>query len=444
MTRDWSRFSHRDPVGQLSADPWLTAPTLHRLVEALRADGTEVRLVGGCVRDGLLRRPVTDVDLATPDRPEVVTALLERAGISTVPWARGLAHGTVLAVVDETPFEVTTLRRDVACDGRHADVAFTDDWMADAGRRDFTINALSATPEGAVYDYHDGMTDLAAGRIRFVGRAVERIREDALRMLRFVRFQAHYGQGAADPEALGACQAMAATVAGLSGERIRTELLKTLAAPDPAGALLLMRRARLLEHVLPEAEHFGTLRMLAFLETRGVVAPGVAPDPLRRLGAVVRGGEAGTTALAARLRLSRAETRRLVGIAATPRPLRPRADMGEADRRRLLDRIGPDLFRDLCLVDWAAERDNRGHTDSARSLRWMAHLEGAAAFAPPPFPLKGGDLIAAGVPRGPKVGRTLSRLRDWWLAEGYRPDRDALLARARETAGADAGTRHGR
>jgi len=429
MARDWNHLQDRKPVGQLSADPWLTSPELGRLVAALQADGAEVRLVGGCVRDGLLRRPVQDVDLATPDPPETVTALLQRAAIQTVPWARGVAHGTVLAVVGHTSFEITTLRRDVACDGRYAEVAFTDDWTEDAARRDFTINALSATLDGAVYDYFDGIADLSAGHVRFVGRAVDRIGEDALRILRFFRFHAHYGLGGPDMDALSACQIMVPNVLDLSGERIRTELLKTLAAPDPASAMLLMRGVRLLDHILPEATRFGVLRVLAFLETRGVVVPGVAPDPLRRLAALVRTDGPGGGDMAARLRLSRAETRRLESIAATPQDQRPRPDLNGSERRRLLDRIGPALFRDLCLVDWAAERDAWGRTDSARSAGWMAQLDGAAAFDPPPFPLNGNDLAAVGVPRGPAVGQALASLRDWWLAEDFRPDRTALLAR---------------
>ncbi|MBB4285235.1 CCA tRNA nucleotidyltransferase [Roseospira goensis] len=429
MARDWSHFQARPPVGQLSPDPWLHTPPVRTLLAALQADGTAVRFVGGCVRDGLLRRPVQDVDIGTPDRPETVLALLERAGIQTVPWARGLAHGTVLAVVDHTPFEVTTLRRDVTCDGRHAEVAFTDDWMADAARRDFTINALSATPDGAVYDYFDGITDLAQGHVRFVGRSSERIREDALRILRFFRFHAHYGQTAPDADAFAACQALAHTVDGLSGERVRTELLKTLRAPDPAGALLLMRGAHVLDRVLPEAGRIDVLRVLAFLETRGVVSPGVAPDALRRLAAVLTTDAAGAAAVAERLRLSRAEGRRLGDIVATPADDRPRCDLSGPDRRRLLDRLGPDLFRDLCLVAWATERAVSGHIDSRRTQGWLAQLDGAAAFAPPPFPLTGHDLIRAGVPRGPALGDALAALRDWWLAEAFRPDKAALLAR---------------
>ncbi|MBB4266555.1 CCA tRNA nucleotidyltransferase [Roseospira visakhapatnamensis] len=441
MTRNWSHLAdERRPVGQLSPDPWLTAPATRRLLAALEAEGTRVRFVGGCVRDGLLRRPVKDVDVATPDEPETVVALLEAAGIRTVPWSRGLAHGTVLAVVDETPFEVTTLRHDVACDGRHAQVAFTRDWLADATRRDFTINALSATADGAVYDYVEGIADLAAGRVRFVGRATARIHEDALRILRFFRFHAHYASTGPDADAYAACQSLAPLVQGVSAERTRTELLKTLLAPDPAGALLLMRGARVLPLVLPEAEHVGRLRMLAFLETRGVVAPGVAPDALRRLAAVVGmlETEDQALALAERLRLSRAEARRLTAMVTTPPEARPVPDLSPADRYRRLDRLGPALFIDLALLDWARERQGEGHTDSRRTRGWIAQIEAAGGFDPPPFPLTGRDLLAAGLPRGPAVGTALAALRDWWLAEGCRPGRADLLHRLHETRAAHA------
>lgn len=432
MTRDWSHLDDRRPVGQLSPDPWFTAAPLRRLIAILEGDGLSVRLIGGCVRDGLLRRPVHDVDLATPALPERIQACLEGGGVATVPWARGLAHGTVLAVVDGQPFEITTLRRDVACDGRHAEVVFTDDWMADAARRDFTINALSATPDGAVYDYFDGIADLSAGRVRFVGRAVERLREDALRALRFFRFHAHYAQGAPDADGFAACQALAHMVDGLSAERVRTELLKTLMAPAPAEALLTMRAAHVLARVLPEAVRFDSLRMLAFLETRGIIAPDVAPDGLRRLAAVVDVDAGAAEAMAARLRLSRAETRRLVALVATPPETRPRPDPSPGAPWRLMDQLGRDLARDLCLLDWARERAGNGRTDSRRSEAWRVLLDGICGFDPPAFPLTGKDLLAAGVPAGPAVGRALAGLRAWWLDQACQPGRDALLARLRD------------
>lgn len=439
MTRDWTHLRERAPTGQLSPDPWLTAAPLQRLLALLAARDIPVRLVGGCVRDGLLRRPVRDIDLATPAEPDTVQAALAGAGVKTVPWARGLAHGTVLAVLDGQPFQITTLRRDVACDGRHATVAFTDDWMADAARRDFTINALSATPDGAVYDYFDGLADLSAGRVRFVGRASERIREDALRALRFVRFHAHYGQGTPDPEGLAACHALAAMVDDLSGERIRAELLRTLEAPDPAGAMLLMRAAHILPRILPEATRIDVLRLLAFLETRGVVAAGVAPDPLRRLGALLEPHDAeGAAAAAARLRLSRADSERLAGMVATLAEDRPRPDMTENAVRRRLDRLGRDRMRDLCLLDWARDRAEAAHIDSRRTEGWRSRLAIIDDFDPPPFPLGGRDLLAAGVPRGPEVGRLMKALRGWWLDQGCRPDRAALLTRLESERTGDA------
>ncbi|MEE8534186.1 MAG: CCA tRNA nucleotidyltransferase, partial [Alphaproteobacteria bacterium] len=228
----------------------MKAPATRAVVDALTADSAEVRFVGGCVRDAVAGRKVTDVDIATPDPPETVTRLLEAAGIRVVPT--GIAHGTVTAVIRHRHFEITTLRRDVETYGRRAKVAFTDDWTADAARRDFTINALFCDPDGTLYDPFGGIDDLDAGRVRFVGDAVKRIKEDVLRLLRFFRFYAHYGRPPPDAEALAACRAMARALPGLSGERVSAELLRLLAAPDPAAVLALMIEAEVLAFVLPE------------------------------------------------------------------------------------------------------------------------------------------------------------------------------------------------
>ena len=226
------------PAGRLEPQPWMSAPETRAVVAALSADGAELRFVGGCVRDALADRPVTDFDLATPEPPERVVALLQRAGIKAVPT--GIEHGTITAVSGGMPFEVTTLREDVETYGRHAKVAFTDDWVADAARRDFTINALSCSPEGLLYDPFDGLKDLEAGRVRFVGDARARIHEDALRLLRFFRFHAHYGRGAPDLDGLAAASDLAPHLAALSGERVRNELLRLLAAPDPVPVVDIM------------------------------------------------------------------------------------------------------------------------------------------------------------------------------------------------------------
>ncbi|KAF0137295.1 MAG: poly(A) polymerase [Rhodospirillaceae bacterium] len=262
------------PVGQLPPQPWLTHPATRRVIAALTAEGGEVRFVGGCVRDALLQRSVNDIDLATPERPELVLARLAQASLRALPT--GLAHGTVTALVDGQTFEITTLRRDVACDGRRAVVAYTDNWAEDAARRDFTINALSADPAGSVYDPFDGLPDLHHGRVRFVGSPRTRIEEDVLRLLRYFRFHGWYGRPPPDREALAACRALAPRLATLSAERVRDELWKILLVPDPASMLLLMQGERVLAHVLPEAGAFGCLRLLAWFEGHGLRVEGTS------------------------------------------------------------------------------------------------------------------------------------------------------------------------
>ncbi|MBX6323955.1 MAG: CCA tRNA nucleotidyltransferase, partial [Rhodospirillaceae bacterium] len=241
----------------------MTAPATRAVLAAVTADGAEARFVGGCVRDALLSRPVGDVDIATPEPPERVLALLARAGIKAIPT--GIDHGTVTAVKDGTPFEITTLRRDVETYGRRAKVAFSDSWREDAARRDFTMNALSCTPDGRVFDYFGGLADLEARRVRFVGDAATRIREDVLRLLRFFRFYAHYGSPPPDGEALAACRELAPLLPTLSAERVRAEVLRLLAAPDPCPALALMRDNGILDRVLPAAAGLDRLRGLVIL-----------------------------------------------------------------------------------------------------------------------------------------------------------------------------------
>ncbi len=269
---------------RLAPQPWMEAPATRAVIAALTARGAQVRFVGGCVRDALLGRPVTDVDIATPDEPGRVIELLETAGLKAVPT--GVDHGTVTAVAFGRPFEITTLRHDVETYGRRARVAFTDDWTADAARRDFTFNAMSCSPEGRIHDPFGGIADLRARRVRFVGRAEDRIREDVLRLLRFFRFYAHYGAPPPDPEALSAARSLAPLLPTLSGERIAAETLKLLAAPDPAPVMGLMREQGVLAHVLPEAQRIDRLARLTAIET----ALGLPLEPVRRLAAVLEGG----------------------------------------------------------------------------------------------------------------------------------------------------------
>jgi poly(A) polymerase len=421
---------------RLAPQPWMTAPETRAVVAALTADGTEVRFVGGCVRDALLGRPVKDVDIATPDRPQRVMELLARAGIRAIPT--GIEHGTVTAVVGRTPFEITTLRRDVETYGRRAKVAFTDDWTADAARRDFTINALSCTPDGRLYDPFGGLADLRAGRVRFVGDPEARIREDVLRLLRFFRFYAHYGAAPPDPAALAACRALAPLLPGLSGERVRDEILKLLLAPEPASVVELMRDQGVLRQILPEATNPARLRALVTLEGVTPARLVVGADALRRLAALLEDSAEAAAAVAARLRLSNAERDRLVGMIEAAPAVSP--DLDPQARRRLLYRLGADRVRDAALLAWAGavaagERADRPGATRQEVEAWIGLLETAATWVRPVFPLKGQDVLKLGLEPGPEVGRLLAETEAWWIERDFAPDRAACLARLRDLAG---------
>jgi poly(A) polymerase len=386
----------------------MTEPATRAVLAALGAGGGRPRFVGGCVRDALVGRQIADIDIATPDPPETVAALLAKAAIKSVPT--GLAHGTVTAVLPGRHFEITTLRRDVETFGRHARVAFTDDWAADAARRDFTMNALFLDGEGRVYDPVGGLPDLRAGLVRFVGDPEQRIREDVLRLLRFYRFHAHYGKGAADPPARAACRALAPLLPGLSGERVQAELLKLLAAPDPASIWTLMIEDGVARILLPEA---GDSRLLAAL-----VPLEPAPDSLRRLAALLPQDAAAAGAVATRLRLSNPQRRRLVLLAEPPWPV-DLAD-GERAQRRALHHLGLAAYCDIVLLRGAAA----GEGGRAGVL-----LAAASHLVPPAFPVQGADAVALGVPPGPRIGALVAAVEAWWEEGDFAADRAACLAR---------------
>lgn len=392
---------------------WMREPALQKVVAALGSDGGEVRFVGGCVRDSLAGRPVKDIDLATADPPQVVMRKLAAAGLKSAPT--GLAHGTVTAISDGKGFEVTTLRRDLETDGRRAKVGFTDDWLADAARRDLTINAMSLTPEGQLFDPFDGKADLAAGRVRFVGEAAQRIAEDHLRLLRFFRFYAHYGRGPLDPEARAAAQALAPKLRSLSVERLRDELLRLLAAPDPLPVLREMAALGVLAEALPEVDGLG--RLQAYLPRE--VQAGTAPDPLLRLACLIDWGAAAVTALARRLKLSNAQRRRLETVTALAREPGLSSDRLEF----LLHRHGRASLRAALLLFWSA-LEQAGQPPAAAEV--AAVLDRLTGWHCKEFPLRGQDLLDAGVRPGPAVGALLEALESWWLATG-RPDRDVCL-----------------
>ncbi len=353
------------PALTIEPPGFLSDPALASVLAAL----PEARIAGGAVRDTLAKRPVADIDLATPRRPDQVVAALTEAGIRAVPT--GIDHGTVTAVSDGRGFEITTLRRDVQTDGRHAVVDFTDDWRADAARRDFTINALSMTRGGAVFDYFGGIGDLHAGVVRFVGDPARRIAEDYLRILRFFRFHARYASGPPDAAAVAAIRMGVPGLARLSAERVWSELARILAAPDPRGAVALMAELGVLAMVVPEGADPERLAR--------VVAAGAPADPVLRLAALLVGD---AEAFAARLRLSSAERERLVALRAAPLA-RPDAD--DAALRRLLAEVDPGVILDRTWLDGGAGPE------------WAALRARLGAIQRPVFPLEGSRRAGAGV-----------------------------------------------
>ena len=421
-----------DPKGDLGLQPWLMHASTRAVIEALSADGAEVRFIGGCVRDSLLKRPVKDIDIATPDQPEKVIELLERAGIKAIPT--GIAHGTITAVSDKQSFEITTLRRDEETDGRHAKVIFTDDWVVDAERRDFTINAMSANAVGEVFDYNNGIAHLSYGRVRFIGRAETRIDEDYLRILRFFRFYGGYGRPPINREALDACRRRADKLSELSGERVRDEMIKILSVPDPAEILLQMRGVGALDVILPEAGDVARLRMVNWLETRAVNIEGVEVDPIRHLAALLDPDQLEQAALsvAERWRLSNTERSRLTDLAAPTVEIT--AEMDPADEMRALRHLGTGQVRDLALLSWAQELTDSSRLPRPRTDSYIALLELCARWIAPEFPLSGADVLALGLIEGPEVGVILESVEDWWENGGFKADRQQCLDRLiRET-----------
>ncbi len=366
---------------------WTARADLAALVAALDPAGEGlVRYVGGAVRDTLMGLPVKDIDMATPLEPAEVIARLTAAGIRSVPT--GLAHGTVTAVLAGGPVEITTLRRDVSTDGRHATVAFSRSWQEDAARRDFTINALYADPRDLrVYDYFGGLADLAARHLRFIGEAEARIREDYLRILRYFRFQARFGSLPADPDAEQACAALAPGMKGLSRERIASELMALLALPDPAPTVARMAELGVLREILPEADPAALAPLIA-----AEAAQGLAPEALRRFAALLPADPAVAELVGARLRLSIAQRKHLALVAARTTP--------EADARALAYRVGRAAAIDRLLLTEAS----------------CAPLDG---WDIPRFPLKGGAVVARGVSAGPEVARILRAVETEWVASGF-------------------------
>ncbi len=393
---------------------WLRDDSLRRILLAIKQAGGEARIVGGAVRDALLGREVKEIDLAVNLPPHDVSTILKAAGIKVVPT--GIDHGTITAVVDHRGFEITTLRRDVETDGRHAKVTFTDDWQADAARRDFTINALYVDAGGNLYDYFCGRADLTIGHVRFIGDAETRIREDVLRILRFFRFSAWFGRGEADAEGLDACSKLAELIPQLSVERIWHEIVKLLAADDPALSWQRMSDCGVLIQFLQEGENVPRLRSLLAVEKKYAARA----HPLVRLTALLPQDETVAATVAQRLKVSKREAARMIALASMPRRLNGKLD--PVPFRRALYEYGIDNARDGLLL-LAAEHP---------ALDIESALASAATWDKPVFPLQGADLLKLGMPSGPEMGTTLRALEDWWIAEDFRPDRAECLAKAQK------------
>lgn len=406
------------PSGRIDPLPWMTAPETAAVVDVLTATGEPARFVGGCVRDAVLGRSVKDIDLATPLPPAEVMRRLGAAGLRAIPT--GIDHGTVTALSGDRHYEITTLRRDVETFGRHATVAFTDDWVEDAARRDFTMNAMFCDRDGTLYDPFDGRDDLIAGRVRFVGDPRKRIDEDALRLLRFFRFHAHYGHPPPDTEAIAACAEKVPALDILSGERLRDEMLRLLEADTAAAVLRLMAAHDVLRHCLPvprspDDRAFARLEHLIAIERRIRDV-----DPLRRLGALVRDGTVDEAqALADRFRLSIAQGDRLARLAAPPVLLSP--SMTRIALHRAIYRHGNGSLYDWALLGKAETRSEEEEKD------WQPIICEIRSWKAPAFPVSGRDVLDRGLAPGRTVGRLLATVEEWWADEDYQPAREECL-----------------
>jgi poly(A) polymerase len=410
------------PLPRLRDADWLRDPATQAVLSCLAASGAGARVVGGAVRNSLLGRPVVDVDIATTARPDEVMAAAAAAGLKTV--ATGLAHGTVTIIADGRPFEVTTLRRDVATDGRHAMVAFTDDWAADAARRDLTLNALYCDAAGTLYDPIGGFDDLQAGRVRFIGEPGARIEEDYLRILRFFRFSAAYGAGPLDRAGVEACVAHRSGLGRLSAERVRAELLRLLDTPRAVEVIATMAAHGLLTAILPVAPRPGILARLVAIED----AATLTGSPILRLAALAVAVGDDAARLALHLRLSGAERSSLELTAPELAILSP--GDGLQQQRAALYRLGPAGFSERVLLDWA--RSAAAPNDTGwRHLRALPDR-----WTPPHQPFTGRDLLALGLPPGPRIGQILATFETWWIAADFPVDRGLLEARLQALAAA--------
>ena len=403
--------------------PWLTSGPAARVLGLLNGDGEEARVVGGAVRNALLKIPTGDIDIATTALPDEVVRRAKAAGIKSVPT--GIEHGTVTLVVDGHPFEVTTLREDAETFGRKARVAFGRDWVRDAERRDFTINGLSVDADGVVHDHVGGLADIAERRVRFIGDAGQRIAEDYLRILRFFRMHAAYGAGEPDRAGYLACIGGRAGLGNLSAERVRMEMLKLVVAEGALVAVTAMADGGLLLPIFGGVTYRGSFATMISAEAM----LGLAPSPVRRLGALAVAVTEDARRVAARLRLTNAEAKALDSMGHRWWRL---AGMDEATARRRLYRLGEDHYRDRLLLAWARAGGDRDSADHDAAY-WREFAGLPQRWSAPKFPLKAADFIARGIAEGPALGHVLTLAEDAWLAADFPLDPSALSAIADQT-----------
>ena len=399
--------------------PWLGSGPAARVLGLLNADGEEARVIGGAVRNALLGVPIGDVDIATTAMPNEVVRRAKAAGIKSVPT--GIDHGTITLVIDGHPYEVTTLREDTETFGRKAKVAFGRDWVGDARRRDFTINALSMDLNGVVHDYVGGLADITERRVRFIGDPGQRIEEDYLRILRFFRIHAAFGAGEVDRAGYLACIAARAGLASLSAERMRMEMLKLLVADGAVGAVMAMADGGLLQAIFGGVSYAGPFAAMIACE-RDL---GLNADAVRRLAALAVAVTEDARRLSTRLRLSNAEAKRLDSMGHRWWRL---ADMDKALAKRRLYRLGEAAYRDRLLLAWARAG---GNTDPAP---WRDHASLPQRWSAPKFPLKAADFIARGIAEGPALGHVIALAEDAWLAADFPLDETALASIADQAA----------
>ncbi|MBI3699365.1 MAG: CCA tRNA nucleotidyltransferase [Afipia sp.] len=396
---------------------WLTSGPAARVLALLNADGEEARVVGGAVRNALMGLPVGEIDIATTALPDEVIRRARLAHIKSVPT--GVEHGTVTLIIDSKPFEVTTLREDIETFGRKAKVAFGRDWARDAMRRDFTMNGLSLTPDGQIHDEVGGIADIDTRRVRFIGDASQRIAEDYLRILRFFRIHAAYGEGAPDPAGYAACIAGRDGLAGLSAERIRAEMLKLVVAKNALPALVAMDDGGLLLRLTAGIGYRGAFARMMHIEAK----LGLPSDSILRLGALTVAVTEDARRITRRLRLSNAEAKRLDSMGHRWWRL---AAMDDAVARRRLYRLGAARYRDRIMLAWARS----GHQGDAG---WLEHATLPDRWTPPAFPLKASDFMSRGIPEGHALGHVLALAEDAWLAANFPLDSSSLNSLADET-----------